>query len=76
MASPTEEHRSGLDYLDAVSVLLNRIRTAHPTAGLYEAAEVQWWWAQTLRPTDDVDQLFWFDDQGRPEAAVIAPTSS
>lgn len=69
---PLEEgHRVGLHYLEAVTLLLQRIRRAHPTAGLYEAADLQWWW-RTPRPTDDVPQLFWFDDLGRPEAAVIA----
>ena len=53
-------------------MLLQRIRRAHPTAGLYEAADLQWWWAQRPRSTDDVAQLFWFDPRGRPEAAVIA----
>ena len=53
-----DEHvRAGLDYLEAVTTLLHRIRTAHPTAGLYEAADTQWWWAQTTRPTDEFGQL-------------------
>lgn len=66
------ELRSGLAYLDAVTVLLHDIRTAHPTAGLYDAAEVQWWWAQTARWTDRLGQLVWFDERGQPVAAVIA----
>ena len=66
-----EEHRVGHDYLDDVTALLRRIRIAHPTAGLYEAADLQWWW-RTPRSTDNVPQLFWFDQLGRPEAAVIA----
>jgi RimJ/RimL family protein N-acetyltransferase len=52
-------------------VLLHRVRSAHPTKGLYEAADLQWWW-RTARSTDDLGQLFWFDHLGRPEAAVIA----
>lgn len=69
--SATEQRRVGLDYLEAVTSLLNRTRTIHPTAGLYEAAEPQWWWAQLLRVTDELDQLFWFDDEGLPVAATI-----
>jgi predicted N-acetyltransferase YhbS len=65
-----EEHRTGFEYLEAVTTLLQRVRASHPTAGVYEAADFQWWW-RTPRPTDDIPQLFWFDD-GRPEAAVIA----
>lgn len=70
MARTQEELRAGLDYLDAVTTLLHRIRSAHPTKGLYEAADLQWWW-RTGRPTDSIGQLFWFDELGRPEAAVI-----
>lgn len=72
MTRPTETVRSGLDYLESVTGLLDRIRRAHPTWGLFEAAEVQWWWAQNERPTDDLGQLFWIDEEGRPEAAVVA----
>src|SRR6476469_10336412 len=66
-----EEHRVGLDYLTTATALLQRVRRAHPTAGLYEAADLQWWW-RTPRATDDLPQLFWFDDAGRPDAAAIA----
>ena len=66
-----EEHRLGLGYLGEVTALLQRVRSAHPTAGLCEAADLQWWW-RTPRSTDDLPQLFWFDDDGRPVAAVIA----
>jgi RimJ/RimL family protein N-acetyltransferase len=72
MGTFREEHRVGLHYLDDVTVLLQRIRSAHPTAGLYEAADLQWWWSQRPRATDNLPQLFWFDHLGRPVAAVIA----
>src|SRR5687768_2277887 len=71
MRSVGEERRVGLRYLEAVTALLQRARRAHPTAGLYEAADLQWSWRMP-RSTDDLPQLFWFDDLGRPEAAVIA----
>jgi len=66
-----EEHRVGLEYVTTVTTLLQRVRGANPTAGLYEAADLQWWW-RTPRATDELAQLFWFDDAGRPEAAAIA----
>jgi RimJ/RimL family protein N-acetyltransferase len=69
--APQEKQRIGLDALGTVTALLQRVRGAHPTAGLYEAADFQWWW-RTPRSTDSVPQLFWFDHLGRPEAAVIA----
>lgn len=66
-----EEHRVGFDALGNVTQLLQRIRCAHPTAGLYEAADLQWWW-RIPRATDDLPQLIWFDEFGQPGAAVIA----
>ncbi len=71
MLAHREERRVGLHYLDAATALLHRGRNSHPTKGLYEAADVQWWW-RTPRVTDNLGQLFWFDDLDRPEAAVIA----
>ena len=65
-----EELRAGVEYLEAVTVLLHRVRCADPAVGLYDAAEVQWWWARP-RSTDTFGQLFWFDDHARPVAAVI-----
>ena len=66
-----ERHLVGLDYLEAVTALLQRIRRVHPTAGLYQAAELQWWWREP-HSTDALPQLFWFDDHSQPVAAVIA----
>jgi RimJ/RimL family protein N-acetyltransferase len=68
----TEQHRVGLDYLADVTALMRRVRVTHPTWGLFEAADFQWWWSQRPRATDELPQLFWFDRHGRPEAAVIA----
>lgn len=64
-----EERRVGLDYLATLTALLQRIRRADPAAGLYQAAEVQFWWS-VPRSTDDVEQLFWFGDDDLPVAAV------
>lgn len=66
-----EQYLVGLEYLEAVTALLRRVRSAHPTAGHYEAADFQWWW-RIPRPTDTFPQLFWFDESGRPAAAVVA----
>ena len=65
-----EETRSGIGYLETVTELLQRQRQAHPTFGLYQAAELQFWWARP-RPTDALDQLFWFDDDRPVTAAVL-----
>ena len=71
MAAVREQHLVGLDALRAITTLLQRVRNAHPTAGLYQAAEIQWWW-RDARPTDLQPQLFWSDDESRFVAAVLA----
>lgn len=71
MTWPNEQFLTGRDYLEAVTTLLQRARLAHPTAGVLEAADFQWWW-RGQRPTDQSPQLFWFDETGQPAAAVIA----
>ncbi len=65
-----EEKRTGLDYLESVTTLLQRSRNAHPTHGSYEAGEIVFWWS-IPRATDEVGQLFWFDDDDQPVAAVL-----
>ena len=70
MTTTREEHRVGLDASEAGTALLQRRRRAHPTKGLFEAADLQWRW-RTERSSDSLPQLFWFDEFGRPEAAAI-----
>ena len=69
MASPLGRDLVGLDALEAGTRLLQRIRAAHPTFGLYEAADLQWWW-RTPRRSDAVEQLFWVADEA-PFAALV-----
>lgn len=64
-----EVRASGLDYLALATELLQRARLADPEAGLWEAADLQWWW-RTPRPSDAIGQLFWIDDDG-PVAGVV-----
>ena len=45
-----EEQLVGLDYLGALTTLLQRIRSTHPTAGLYDTAEMQFWWTRCGMP--------------------------
>ncbi|HEX4980772.1 MAG TPA: GNAT family N-acetyltransferase [Ilumatobacteraceae bacterium] len=64
------EHRAdGFEYLELVTALLHRARTNDATAGLWEAADLQWWWRRDQHP-DPALQIFWFDDDA-PVAAVI-----
>ena len=71
MPSLREQHRVGPHYLEAVTALLQRVRSAHPTAGLYEAADLQWWW-RTPRSTDNLLSSSGSITSVAREAAVIA----
>jgi hypothetical protein len=59
---------NGLARLNATSVILQRARLADPLSGMWEAADVQWWWGR-IRQTDELPLPVWFDDEG-PVAAV------
>jgi ribosomal protein S18 acetylase RimI-like enzyme len=64
-----EVRASGLEYLALATQLLQRARLADAEAGLWEAADLQWWW-RTPRSSDEIEQVFWIDDDG-PVAAVV-----
>lgn len=64
-----EMRASGLQYLVLATELLQRARLADAEAGVWEAADLQWWW-RTPRPSDAIDQLFWIDDDG-PVAGFV-----
>jgi len=64
-----EVRASGLEYLALATGLLQRARLADAEAGVWEAADLQWWW-RTPRRSDAIDQLFWIDDEG-PVAGVV-----
>jgi hypothetical protein len=58
------------EYLRLATALLQRMRNDSPTGGILEAADIQWWSRQE-RVTDEHGQLFWLDEQGSPQAAVL-----
>jgi GNAT superfamily N-acetyltransferase len=64
-----EVRASGLEYLALATELLQRARREDAEAGVWEAADLQWWW-RTPRPSDTIEQLFWIDDDG-PVAGVV-----
>ena len=64
-----EVRASGLDHLALVTELLQRGRLADAERGLWEAADLQWWW-RTPRRSDAIEQLFWLDEEG-PVAGVV-----
>ena len=67
--SVREVRAAGLEALMLATELLQRARRADPQAGLWEAADVQWWWRRPRR-SDEVEKLFWIDDEG-PVAGVL-----
>jgi GNAT superfamily N-acetyltransferase len=67
--SVREVRAAGLEALMLATELLQRARRADPLAGLWEAADVQWWWRKPRR-SDEVEKLFWIDDDG-PVAGVL-----
>lgn len=64
-----EARATGLEHLALATKLLQRARLADAEAGVWEAADLQWWW-RTPRRSDATDQLFWIDDEG-PVAGVV-----
>jgi GNAT superfamily N-acetyltransferase len=64
-----EYQTSGLEYLQLVTALLQRARRSNPTGGLWEAADLQWWWRRDQHQ-DPAHQTFWLDHDV-PIAAVV-----
>lgn len=65
-----QEMLTGLERLSAVTELLHRIRRHDPRAGVWEAADVQWWWRRP-RASDDLALPVWFDAADQPIAAAV-----
>ncbi len=66
---------TGLTYLGDVTALLQRARQEHPTAGAWEAADLQWWW-RLPRSTDNQPKALWYDEYGPVAAAVTTDWGS
>ena len=60
----------GLERLHATTTVLQRARRVDPHFGMWEAADVQWWW-RLPRPTDDLALPVWFDESGPAAAAGL-----
>lgn len=60
----------GIERMSAATTVLQRARLADPLAGMWEAADVQWWWRQS-RATDEVALAVWFDELGPVAAAGL-----
>jgi predicted N-acetyltransferase YhbS len=60
----------GLGRLNAATTVLQRARRADPLGGMWEAADVQWWWRRP-RATDELALPAWFDEVGPVAAAGL-----
>jgi GNAT superfamily N-acetyltransferase len=60
----------GLERLNATTTVLQRARLADPLVGMWEAADVQWWWRRP-RATDELALPVWFDEVGPVAAAGL-----
>ena len=69
MSTVREHQAAGLEYLGLVTTLLQTARRAHPTAGVWEAADLQWWWRRDQHP-DAAEATFWLDGEVPVAAAV------
>ncbi|HEY2214094.1 MAG TPA: GNAT family N-acetyltransferase [Acidimicrobiales bacterium] len=61
---------SGLERLQATSTVLQRARRNDPFTGMWEAADVQWWWGRP-RASDNLALSVWFDHDGPIAAAGL-----
>jgi GNAT superfamily N-acetyltransferase len=60
----------GIARLNATTTVLQRARMADPLGGMWEAADVQWWWRRP-RATDELALPVWFDEVGPVAAAGL-----
>jgi GNAT superfamily N-acetyltransferase len=65
MAASREQERVGLPYLEDATALLQRVRSAHLTRGLFEAADLQWSWYDPATATGLVEPMRTEDDHQR-----------
>jgi predicted N-acetyltransferase YhbS len=71
MATQVVVVRDGARYLGLATTLLQRMRLASAEGGIWEAADVQWWFRRE-RATDRDGHMFWLGSHGEPLAAFIA----
>lgn len=61
---------AGTEWLRHATFLLQRVRRSDPEIGLWEAADVQWWWRRS-RASDQLEQTFWLDEDGPVASAFL-----
>lgn len=61
---------SGLDYLQEVTAFMLQCRREAPLAGMWDAADVQWWWRDDVY-RDPNQQMFFEDERGRTLGFIL-----
>ena len=65
----TEFEASNREYLRMATTLLQLARQADDESGLWEAADIQWWWRRDQHD-DPANARFWIDRDGVPVGVV------
>ncbi len=65
----TEHEASNREHLEMATTLLQRARLTDDESGLWEAADVQWWWRRDQHD-DPANARFWIDGDGIPVGMV------
>ncbi len=65
-----ERSASGLEYLSLASAILRENRRADPTGGLWEAADLQWWWRRDQHE-EPWRQVFWLEGEAPIAASIL-----
>ena len=68
--TPRELRPTGIVYLEQVTRLLQDARLAEAYGGVWEAADLQWWW-RVDQYDEPEGQAIWVDDDGPMVAAVF-----
>lgn len=64
-------HLTGKEHLAAVTQFLQQIRLEGAYEGLYEAADLQWWWREEDGAPFPERQRYWLDEQGNTVACLL-----
>src|SRR4051812_9728813 len=66
----TAQDLRATEYLAAITSLLQAYRLSHPSGGIWEAADLQWWW--TRDPHDELGRArIWYDGTSPRVAAIL-----
>jgi GNAT superfamily N-acetyltransferase len=65
-----EREVAGFQYLELITALLQRARLTDRRAGVFEAADLQWWWRRDQH-ADPTRARFWIDGDNTPIGGLV-----